>query len=86
MTSPQRVNSFPRGAGWRGTGPPMSVGEGYVMREMCDGQSLASPGRWPIARRRYPASELWKVISSLEMEFAESHGTSSFSWNWHLAK
>ena len=37
-----------RGAGWRGTGPPMSVGEGYVVREICDGQSFASPSRWPI--------------------------------------
>ena len=36
-----------QGAGWRGTGPPMSVGEGYVAREVCDGQ------------RRYPGSELW---------------------------
>ena len=34
-------------AGHRGNGPPMKVGVGYVQREFCDGQSLASPGRWP---------------------------------------
>ena len=32
-----------RGAGWMGHGPPMEVGVGYVSRELCDGQSLASP-------------------------------------------
>ena len=32
-------------AGHRGNGPPMMVGVGYVQREFCDGQSLASPGR-----------------------------------------
>ena len=63
-----------QGAGWRGTGPPMSVGEGYVAREVCDEQSLASPGRWPIAQRRYPGSEVWTEISNLFMEFAERHG------------
>ena len=35
-----------KGEGWRGTGPAMSLGEGYAAREYCDGQSLASPGRW----------------------------------------
>ena len=63
-----------QGAGWRGTGQPMSVGEGYVAREVCDGQSLASPGRWPVAQRRYPQSELWTEISNLFMEFADRHG------------
>ena len=40
-------------AGWRGRGEPMLVGTGYSSREMCDGQSLASPSRWPISARRY---------------------------------
>ena len=30
------------GIGWLGTG---SVGSGYTIREACDGQALASPGR-----------------------------------------
>ena len=64
----------------------MTVGEGYVEREICDGQSLASPGRWPIARRRYPETELWKVISSLCMDFAESHGTPQFLLELALGK
>ena len=32
--------------GYRGNGPPMMVAVGYVQREFCDSQSLASPGRW----------------------------------------
>ena len=40
----------------------MSVGEGYVAREVCDGQ------------RRYPGSELWTEISNLFMDFADRHG------------
>ena len=64
-----------KGAGWRGTGPPMSVGEGYATREYCDGQALASPGRWPVPRRRFPETRLWKEISSGFMRFAEVRGT-----------
>ena len=47
-----------KGAGWKGVGAPMIVGAGYASREYCDGQTLASPGRWPIAQRRYPESAL----------------------------
>ena len=43
-----------RGTGWVGYGPPMEVGVAYVSREFCDGQSLASPGRWSPEQRRYP--------------------------------
>ena len=32
----------PKGAGWRGKGPPMEIGTGYSSREICDGQTLAS--------------------------------------------
>ena len=35
-----------KGAGWSGTGGPMLVGVGCTAREFCDGQTLASPGRW----------------------------------------
>ena len=35
----------PTGAGWRGKGQPMMIGSGCVTREVCDGQSLVSPGR-----------------------------------------
>ena len=40
-----------RGSGHRGIGPPMMVGVGYTQRELCDGQTLASPGRWPPGSR-----------------------------------
>ena len=43
-------------AGHRGISSPMMVGVGYVQREFCDGQSLASPGRWPPGSRVYPSS------------------------------
>ena len=50
----------------------MMVGSGYIPGEMCDGQSLASPGRWPVDMRRYPHSPLWNSMSSKYMVFAES--------------
>ena len=34
------------GARWRGSGNQMMIGSGCTSREFCDGQSLASPGRW----------------------------------------
>ena len=43
-----------KGSGWHGDGEPTLVGVGYVSREFCNGQALASPGRWPVAQRRYP--------------------------------
>ena len=45
--------------GHRGKGSPMMVGVGYVQREFCDGQSLASPGRWSPEARVYPSSTAW---------------------------
>ena len=53
----------------------MMVGVGYTAREFCDGQSLASPGRWPVEHRRYPESEPWKAVAALFMAFAEREGT-----------
>ena len=65
----------PKGAGWRGKGQPMMIGSGYVTRELCDGQSLASPGRWPIHDRAYPKNDKWKRASKVIMDFARVHGT-----------
>ena len=50
-TSPDE-GAPPKSSGWRGCGAPMVVGVGYTSREFCDGQSLASPGRWPVQQRR----------------------------------
>ena len=63
-----------KGAGWRGQGDPMMVGVGYTAREFCDGQSLASPGRWPVHLRRYPDSKPWQEVSELFMSCAEREG------------
>ena len=49
-------------ASWQGQGPPMMVGMGYKAREYCDGQSLASPGRWPVNQRRYPTFKPWQNV------------------------
>ena len=49
-------------AGHRGNGPLMKVGVGYVQREFCDGQSLASPGSWPPGARIYPSSTVWSSV------------------------
>ena len=65
----------PKGSGWCGRGEPMVVGVGYVSRELCDGQTLASPGRWPVAQRRYPESTLWLTLAGKFMDYAHRFGT-----------
>ena len=45
--------AMPSGGGWTGTGKPMQVGVGYTVRDFCDGQSLASPERRPLAMVRH---------------------------------
>ncbi len=37
----------PAGAGLRGRGPPLQVGHGPRLRNLCDGAGLCSPGIWP---------------------------------------
>ena len=44
--------------GWSGSGNPMMIGSGFTTRDICDGQSLASPGRWPPHARKYPSSSM----------------------------
>ena len=52
-------------------GRPLQVGVGYTVRDYCDGQSLASPGRWSVAARRYPETEAWRdVFGSLHSSTA----------------
>ena len=53
----------------------MSVGSGYTVREYCDGQSLASPGRWPPGARKYPTSDTWNAVARLYREYTSRHGT-----------
>ena len=64
-----------KGSGHRGIGHPMMVGVGYTQRELCDGQSLASPGRWPPGSRVYPTSQPWIQIAECYARFADHYGT-----------
>ena len=54
---------------------PTTDGVGNTQRELCDGQSLASPGRWPPGSRLYPSSPLWKDVSERYRRFADYYGT-----------
>ena len=45
-----------------------------MSRELCDGQTLASPGRWPVAQRRYPEDALWLTVSTKFMDYADRYG------------
>ena len=65
----------PKGSGWRGHAELMDVGVGYISRELCDGQTLASPGRWPVAPRRYPDTALWRSLAAKFMEYSRKYGT-----------
>ena len=65
----------PKGSGWQGTGKPMLVGVGYTSREYCDGQTLASPGRWPVTARRYPQSVSWKSVVACFSSFCQRRCT-----------
>ena len=78
-----------KNSGWIGVGAPFQVGVGHTSRDHCDGQGLASPGRWPIEGRRYPRS-LIKVTTKFTL-FAEARslGTSRvevtpFVWVWFV--
>ena len=53
----------------------MMVGTGYTARPLCDGQSLASPGRWPPECRRYPDCDSWKEVSKLLIDYSKKWGT-----------
>ena len=73
---PAQMRVFRRSTpGYRGNGPPMMVGVGYVQREFCDGQSLASPGRWSPGSRVYPSSTAWSSVRECIWRFATHFGT-----------
>ena len=40
-----------------------------------DGQSLASPGRWPPGSRVYPSSKSWTSVVDCILRFTHHHGT-----------
>ena len=65
---------MPRGSGW-GRGSPFLVGSGYCVRENCDGQTLASPERWPVESRRCPEHPEWKRVADMITDFFQTFGT-----------
>ena len=65
----------PAGSGWRGSGKPMMMGTEHISREMCDGQSLASPGSWPPQERRFSEIERWMATTRRCVEVACRVGT-----------
>ena len=64
----------PENTGWYGMGVLMMVGTGYTAREFCDGQTLASPGRWPVEMRRYPSNATWVTVAEKFMSCADLYG------------
>ena len=74
-----------KGSGWCGLGETMYVGVGYTCREHCDGQGLASPGRWPVASR-YPDTDRWQNVVSSYVSFAEQHGTTELLMSLALGR
>ena len=73
-------------SGHRGVGKPMQVGVGYVQRDLCDGQSLASPGRWPPGSRTYPSSDHWNRIMGIFQRFTDHFGTEKLLVSLAMAK
>ena len=51
----------------------MQVGLGCTSRDFCDGQSLASPGRWAPDERQYPETESWREVVGLFRKYAETY-------------
>ena len=54
-----------KGSGWTGRGRPLLVASSYTVREICDGQSLASTGRWAHdCRRSIRKKEVVEIVGS----------------------
>ena len=85
LSSPDE-GAAPKHAGWRGSGRPLIIGTGYTEREMCDGMSLASPGRWSPEHRKYPSSSLGSDVFNLIMDFSREHGTQELFASLALGK
>ena len=49
-------------------------------------QSLASPGRWPPSRRRYPTHPEWNLVFDLFKKFTEIYGSSELLMRPALGK
>ena len=76
----------PKMSGHCGKGQPMKVGVGYTQRDFCDGQSLASPGRWPPGSRVLPSSHGWTSVVNCFMRFTNHHGTEQLLVSFAMGK
>ena len=47
---------------------------GCTSREIFHGQTLTSPGRWPVSQRRYPLDSTRLRIAAKFMNYADLHG------------
>ena len=75
-----------KGSGWSGRGCPLLVGSSYTVREVCDGQSLASPGRWAVEDRRYPENPVWSELARRSLDYAQKAGTPELLTSLALGK
>ena len=64
--------SSSKSVGKHGHGEPFQVVVGYRARDHWNGQSLASPGKWPVERRQYHDSNVWRDVSALFVSCATS--------------
>ena len=57
-----------------------------MQRDYCDGVSLASPGRWQIAERRYPEHLVWIVVAEEHMNCTSQYGSADLLTKFALGK
>ena len=75
-----------KGSGWTGRGRPLMVGSCYAVREICDGQSLASPGRPAVDDTKYPEDPVWSEVAKRYMTYSEKVGTPELLTSLALGK
>ena len=85
MFSPDE-NVQEKGSRWYGRGSPLLVGSSCSVREVCDGQSLASPGQWAVEDRRYQEDPVWSEVARRKMDYAEKAGTPELLTSLALGK
>ena len=64
----------------------MQVGVGYTVRGYCDGQSLTSLGKWPVAARRYSETSTWREVVRLFRQLSQQYGTEELLINLSLGR
>ena len=73
------------GAGWQGTGNPMTVGVGYAAESTAMARRCRRRDTWLVSARRYPQSVSWKAVVACFSNFCQRRCTTqccSRSWRW----